>query len=300
MRVGLVLPLFSGDVAKVGAFARRAEDLGYDGGFAFDHFFPPGASPDRPSLEAFTTLAALGASTERLALGTLVARAQLRPVGLLAKLAANVDLVSGGRLVLGLGTGDPIDRPEHEAFGFRNLSKPERRAHLAETIAALKALFAGERWDGGDFVPAMAGPLLPRPAGPAGPPIWIGGQADEVVALAGRLADGWNGWGLAPEVFERKAAVLAAEASAAGRVAEPTWAGIVLIGSDRAEAETLLERRRSRGMPDDGLWVGPADAFADHLEALRSAGATWSILVPAGPPDRVELIADRVLSHVPR
>src|SRR5437588_6590505 len=100
--------MFSGDPNKVLAAAHAAEDLGFDGLFAFDHFFPPGASPDRPSLEAFTTLAALAAATERVALGTLVARAQLRPVGLLAKLATNVDVISGGRLLLGLGTGDPI------------------------------------------------------------------------------------------------------------------------------------------------------------------------------------------------
>jgi alkanesulfonate monooxygenase SsuD/methylene tetrahydromethanopterin reductase-like flavin-dependent oxidoreductase (luciferase family) len=60
VKVGLVLPLFSGDPDRVLAFARRAEELGYDGVFAFDHFFPPGAARDRPSLEAFSTLAASG------------------------------------------------------------------------------------------------------------------------------------------------------------------------------------------------------------------------------------------------
>ena len=277
------------------AFARRAEDVGFDGVYAFDHFFPPGASPDRPSLEAFVTLAAIGAATDRLMLGTLVARAQLRPIGLLAKLAANVDLLSEGRLLLGLGTGDPIDRPEHEAFGFPALSKTDRRAHLTESIGALKALFAGRRWAGGDFVPPLRGPLLPRASTSDGPPLWIGAQADPVIALAGRLADGWNGWGLAPDAFERKAKLLAGEAAASGRRAEATWAGITLVGADDDEAAKLLERRRSRGMPDDGLWVGGADRFVEHLSALERSGATWAILVPAGPADRVELLAERVL-----
>ena len=75
MKVGLILPLFSGNPDRVLSFARQAEDLGYDGVFAFDHFFPPGASPDRPSLEAFSSLAAVGAASERLAVGTLVTRA---------------------------------------------------------------------------------------------------------------------------------------------------------------------------------------------------------------------------------
>ena len=295
MRFGLILPLFSGDPNRVLSFASDAEGLGFDGVFAFDHFFPPGAPPDRPSLEAFTTLAAVSASTKRLAVGTLVTRAQLRPVGLLAKLATNIDLVSGGRLVLGVGTGDPIDKPEHEAFGLPMLSKEDRRTHLAEAIAALKALFGGRVWEGGGFVPPLRGPLLPPPVRDGGPPIWVGAQADPVVALAGRLADGWNGWGLEPAVFARKAKLLAEEAGAAGREAEATWAGIVLVGEDEREAEALLARRRERGMPDDGLWVGSAERFAATAGSLEDAGATWAVLVPAGPPDRVQLLASALL-----
>ena len=296
MRFGLIMPLFSGDPAKVLSFARQAEDLGFDGVFAFDHFFPPGAPADRASLEAFTTLAAVAASTQRVALGTLVTRAQLRPVGLLAKLAANIDLISGGRLVLGVGTGDPIDRPEHDAFGLPMYSKEDRRVHLAEAIAALKALFESRAWEGGELVPPLRGPLLPRPVRPGGPPIWVGAQADPVVALAGRLADGWNGWGLHPSAFARKAAILNEEAGAAGREVEATWAGIVLVGRDEREAEELLSRRRARGMPDDGLWAGPVERFAETTRALEEAGASWVILVPAGPPDRVPLLAETLVS----
>jgi len=130
VKVGLVLPLFSGDPAKVLAFARHAEDLGYDGVFAFDHFFPPGAPRDRASLEAFSILAAVAAATERIAIGTLVTRASLRPAGLLAKLAVSLDDLSGGRMILGIGTGDPIDEPEHDAYGLPYLDKVERRAHV--------------------------------------------------------------------------------------------------------------------------------------------------------------------------
>ena len=111
VKVGLILPLFSGDAAKVVSAARAAEEFGFDGVFAFDHFFPPGATPDRAALEAFTTLGAVAAATHRVRLGTLVTRAILRPVGMLAKLAATLDLISNGRMILGLGTGDPIDRP---------------------------------------------------------------------------------------------------------------------------------------------------------------------------------------------
>lgn len=295
LKVGLVLPMFSGDPVKVLDAARAAEDLGFDGVFVFDHFFPPGASPDRPALEAFTTLAAVAQSTRRVALGTLVTRAVLRPAGMVAKLAATIDQISGGRMVLALGTGDPIDRPEHHAFGFPNLNVRHRRAHLAETLAAIKALFRGDPFEGGEFVPAIEGPLLPPPTANEGPPVWVGAQSDEVVRMAGSLADGWNGWALEPAAFQRKAEVLAEEAARSGREVEATWAGIVLVGEDAAEAERLHAERQARGFQDDVAWFGPADGFAAHLLELADAGASWAIMVLAGPPGRRALMAERVL-----
>jgi alkanesulfonate monooxygenase SsuD/methylene tetrahydromethanopterin reductase-like flavin-dependent oxidoreductase (luciferase family) len=297
MRVGVVLPLFSGDPAKVLRAAREAEDLGFDGAFAFDHFFPPGGSRDDPSLEVFTVLAAVAAVTERIRLGTLVTRASIRATGLLAKTAAWLDAVSGGRLILGVGTGDPIDRPEHEAYGLPLLGKTDRRAHLEETLAALQALFGGRAFPGGDRIPPLHGPLRPAPAQEGGPPVWVGGQADEVVSIAGRLADGWNGWGLSPEAFALKAKRLREAADAAGRTAEPTWAGIVLVGEDDREAERLLAERRARGL-EDPSWAGSVDGFSTFLAELGGVGATWAAFVPAGPPDRRRLIGEHVLASV--
>jgi alkanesulfonate monooxygenase SsuD/methylene tetrahydromethanopterin reductase-like flavin-dependent oxidoreductase (luciferase family) len=271
-----------------------AEELGFDGVFAFDHFFPPGAAPDRPSLEAFTTLGAVAAATSRVRLGTLVTRTVLRPPGMLAKMASTVDLISGGRMILAVGTGDPIDRPEHEAFGFPDLSVPDRRANLVETVTVLKALFEGRAYEGGDRHPRIEGPLLPPPAQAGGPPIWIGAQADPVVRMAGQLADGWNGWALHPDTFHRKVDVLDDAAAQSGRSVEATWAGIVLVGEDEAEAERLHEARLAKNM-DALAWVGPVDRFAEFLRTLQEAGASWAIFVLAGPPGRRELIAERVL-----
>jgi alkanesulfonate monooxygenase SsuD/methylene tetrahydromethanopterin reductase-like flavin-dependent oxidoreductase (luciferase family) len=294
--VGLVLPMFSGDPATVLRAAREGEELGFDGLFAFDHFFPPGAPADRPALEAFTTLGAVAAVTEGVTVGTLVTRASLRPAGMLAKLGAWLDHASGGRLVLGIGTGDPIDRPEHERYGIPMLDKTERRAHLEEVMEALRDLFAGKSYPGGARVPPLEGPLRPAPASPGGPPLWIGAQADPVIRVAGRLADAWNGWGLDPEAFGRKASVLAAAAAAHGRSPVPTstWAGIVLAGRDRAETRELLERRRARGL-DDEAWTGTTEDLAGFLGALADRGAAWAVLVLAGPADRRAVVAAEVL-----
>ena len=296
MKLGVILPLFSGDPAKVLAAAREAEELGFDGLFAFDHFFPPGAPRDRAALEAFTTLAAVAAVTDRAAIGTMVTRASLRPPGLLAKQTAWLDAASGGRFVLGIGTGDPIDRPEHEAYGIPELDKAARRVHLEETVTALKALFRGQPYPGGVHLPALEGPLLPPPR-PGGPPVWIGAQANAVVAMAGRIADGWNGWGLDAKRFTEKVGVL--KDAAGDRSVTPTWAGIVLAGADEREAAELAEKRRARGI-DDEAWTGTTDELVAFLLELEEAGAAWAAMVLAGPADRRALLAKRVLPSLRR
>lgn len=294
MKVGLVLPLFSGDVERVLTFAARAESAGYDGVFAFDHFFPPGAPSDRASLEAFSTLAAVAASTRRISIGTLVTRASLRPAGLLAKLAVQLDDVSEGRMILGIGTGDPIDKPEHDTFGLPYLEKAERREHLVETVQALKELFAGRPWMGGERVPAVSGPVLPLPPTPGGPPVWIGGFADAVVHLAAAHADAWNGWGMSIPEFAKKAHLLRERAAEAGRRVEATWAGIVVAGADEDEAGRIMDARSRKGVLESNVWAGSAKSLVWWLEGLETAGATWAVLVPAGPPDRLEVIAEQV------
>lgn len=298
MRIGLILPQFSGDADRVLAAARAAEDLGYDGVFAFDHFFPPGAPADRASLEAFATLGAVAAVTERVAVGTLVARASLRPAGMLAKLAASLDDVSAGRLILAVGTGDAISAQEHERFGLPSLGVTGRRAHLTETVRAVRALLAGEPWPGGEYVGPVAGPILPPPVRPGGPPLWVGGYSDAAVRIAAAEADGWNGWGVPGPAFATKAALLAEAAGAAGRSVEPTWAGLVVVGRDAGETARLMRERSRRDLAERDVWAGTTSDLLGWLEGLRAAGATWAVLLLGGPADRAEVVATSVLPQL--
>jgi alkanesulfonate monooxygenase SsuD/methylene tetrahydromethanopterin reductase-like flavin-dependent oxidoreductase (luciferase family) len=292
MRIGLLLPMASTDAGRILSSASRAEALGFDGLFAFDHFFPPGAPSDRPSFESYSTLAAVASITERVTLGTLVTRASLRPLGILAKQAVGLDDVAAGRFVLAIGTGDAISRAEHVAFGLPYLGPDVRRAHLVETVRGLRALLRGEAWGGGEHVPAAPGPLLPMPRTPGGPPIWIGGTSEGAVRAAAVLGDGWNAWAIAPEAFAERVALL--EATRGDRRVEPTWGGAVVVGRDRDEAERLAAARRERGVRDDSF-VGAPDEAVAWLRRFEQAGATWCILLPAGGDDRIGLIAERVL-----
>jgi alkanesulfonate monooxygenase SsuD/methylene tetrahydromethanopterin reductase-like flavin-dependent oxidoreductase (luciferase family) len=158
-------------------------------------------------------------------------------------------------------------------------------------VRAIKALYGGVEWDGGSYVPPMTGPLLPPPVRPGGPPIWIGGFADAVVRLAAAEADAWNGWGMGVEEFTRKVQVLR---EAAERPVSATWAGIVVVGRDDDEVGRLLDQRSARGLEPE-VWSGTTTSLRTHLDALAAAGSTWSVLVPGGPPDRFDVIAEEVL-----
>jgi alkanesulfonate monooxygenase SsuD/methylene tetrahydromethanopterin reductase-like flavin-dependent oxidoreductase (luciferase family) len=194
-----------------------------------------------------------------------------------------------------MGTGDEASRLEAESFGLPLPGRNERRRLLEETALACKALFRGEAWRGGELVPAMAGPLLPAPSTPGGPPIWLGGTSDAVVDLAGRIADGWNGWGLSQERFAAKASRLRGAAASCNRDAMPTWAGLTLVARDRAELATLLAERRDRGLGIGDMWSGTAEDLLAFMGGLAEAGATWAVLMLAGPADRLEVVGREVV-----
>lgn len=290
MKLGISLPVFTADVSRPLGMADRCAALGVDGVFSPDHLFPPvfypPSGPDRPALEPFTLLAAVAARHPSLVVGTLVTRVTLRPAGLLAKQAAALDAMSGGRAILAVGSGDRASLPEHETYGIAFPSVADRLRMLEESVTAMRALFDGRAWPGGEHVPALDGPLAPAGA----PELWVGGLSEAVLAIAARTADAWNGWGQDPDAFAASVARLRALAD--GREIGFTWGGIALVGEDRDELDRLLAERAERGLSRDGLWIGTAAGLRDFAGRLEEAGATWCIVLPVGPPDRLELIAE--------
>jgi alkanesulfonate monooxygenase SsuD/methylene tetrahydromethanopterin reductase-like flavin-dependent oxidoreductase (luciferase family) len=289
VKIGVSLPVFTADPARPLDVAARAAALGIDGVFSPDHLFPPvfypPAGPDRPSLEAFSVLAAAAARNPGLHAGTLVARVTLRATGLLAKQASMLDEISGGRGILGLGAGDRASVPEHERYGFPFPPVHERLLLLEETVRALRALFGGEAWPGGEAVPALEGPLLPK----GSPELWVGGLSDAVQAVAARVADAWNGWGLGAEAFEQKVRRLRELAD--GRPIRATWGGIALVGEDRRDLTRLVAEREQRGLSTEGVWTGTATDLRSFVDRLGEAGADWFIALPVGPADRLDVVA---------
>jgi alkanesulfonate monooxygenase SsuD/methylene tetrahydromethanopterin reductase-like flavin-dependent oxidoreductase (luciferase family) len=293
VKLGLFLSAFTSEPRKPLAVAGRAAAAGYEAVFVYDHLFPPGG-PDRPSVEPYTLLAAAAAANPGLGVGVLVSRAGYRPLGILAKETSGLAHLTGGDAVLGLGLGDRFGRAEHEVAGLAFPPIEERTVLLEETALATRALLAGETWPGGSMTPAVRGPLLP----PATAQVWLGGTSERVARAAARTADAWNGWGMRTDAFLHRCGQLAGWAREAGRDPEevpPTWAGIVLVGADAVELASLEERRAEAGGSLD-IWRGTVDDLRTLRDRIVATGATWMVPLAAGPPDRLDLIADTLRS----
>ncbi|HET6794236.1 MAG TPA: LLM class flavin-dependent oxidoreductase [Acidimicrobiales bacterium] len=129
MKVGVTLPQFRWEAEPSLEAARRADELGIDGVFVFDHLWPMG-EPDRPILAAMPLLGAVAAVTRRTMVGSLVMRVGLVPDGVLVEELAVVEDISGGRLIAGIGTGDRLSAEENRAYGVPYPPAGERRRSL--------------------------------------------------------------------------------------------------------------------------------------------------------------------------
>lgn len=202
VRLGVTLPQFTGDRDRFASGALRAEALGFDSVWVFDHLWPLSGSKERPILEGWTALAWLAARTERVTVGTLVTRSSLREPAVLVHMARTVARIAPGRLIVGIGSGDDQSRDENTAFGLPYWAGADRIQQFEGTVALLKAELDG-----------------------FGVKLWVAGRSDDAISLAARAGDAWNGWGGTAETFARDAATLAAYAG--DRAVEPTWGGVL-------------------------------------------------------------------------
>ncbi len=194
---------------------QHAEATGWDGIWLADHFMPFTGADDGPYHEAWTMLAGLAVAVPRIRIGPLVTGNTYRNPGVLAKMAATVDHMSGGRCVLGLGSG--WQENEHTAYGIEYLTAGARLDKLEESVEIVRSLLSQERtsYDGEHYKFENA-PLAPKPV-QSPLPIMIGGGGEKrTLRITAKLADEWNVWGT-PEVLEHKNAVLNAHCADVGR-----------------------------------------------------------------------------------
>jgi F420-dependent oxidoreductase-like protein len=201
--------------ARTVELSRLAERLGYEHLWVYDHVETVPRREPTHVFEAFTTLAALSQRTTSIRLGQLVTCSSYRNAGLLAKEAAGVDVMSGGRLILGLGAGW-YDR-EYRAYGYEFRAPKERLEILEETVQVVRALWTEETvtFDGGHL--QLDGAYCdPKPL-QALPPIWIGGGGEQVtLRIAAAHADATN-WQVGLDAFVHKSEVLRRHCDRLGR-----------------------------------------------------------------------------------
>jgi len=188
VRVGVTLPTFGDDATAVLDAARRAEALGLDGVFVFDHLWPMGQS-DRPALSCFPVLGAVAAVTTRICFGPLVARIGLVPDPVLVAELASLAHMAPGRLIAGLGTGDRKSAAENEAYGIPPGPPDERRLALGRCAREVLALGVPV-WVGGGSVSTTE---LAVDLGPGAAVNLWSGQAPAVAALTARCEVTWGG-----------------------------------------------------------------------------------------------------------
>jgi alkanesulfonate monooxygenase SsuD/methylene tetrahydromethanopterin reductase-like flavin-dependent oxidoreductase (luciferase family) len=232
LKVGVTLPQFVDDASVAVTAAARAEQLGLDGVFCFDHLWPIGQR-GRPAISMPPLLGAVAAATSTIHVGSLVARIGLVPDAVLIDTFASVERISGGRLIAGVGTGDSLSRQENDAYGVPFDSPEERRTSMALVARAVRGL---------------------------GIPVWVGGGRPSTTALAAEVGAAVNLW--------EGTAVRVAELSGAGY--EVTWGG-PLRGDPAAMAEQLRLLAGSGATWAVGAWPESLEAVAEATTLARAA-----------------------------
>jgi len=251
------------DLVDVG---RECERLGYDGLWVSDHFMPNLGDILGPWQECWTSLAALAALVPRVRIGSLVTGNTLRHPAVLAKQAAQVDIISKGRCILGIGAG--YFQAEHEAYGIPLGTIGERHRRLVEALQVLRGLFENQRTTfEGHYYRLKDAPLAPKPV-QARLPILIGGRGEKVMlGIVARYADAWN-IGAQPEAAAEVNRVLDEHCERIGRDPKTilrTVCTSVVISKDPAEVSRV---REGRGWPT----AGSVEEVRDAIGRYRDAG----------------------------
>lgn len=194
----------------------------WSAGWLFDHLYPIFSEAFEPTLESWTLLSALAASTERLRVGVMVSANHYRHPALVAKMAATVDRISSGRLELGLGAGAPRSAPEHQAYGIPMPGTGKRMDMLEEACQVVDGLLTQSSFSfDGTHYRLHEARCEPKPIQQPRPPLVIGGKGERrTLCAAARFADQWNFPSGAPAELREKIAVLRRHCTDVGR--DPT------------------------------------------------------------------------------
>ena len=255
------------------------ERLGFDSAWDCDHFVQP-SRPDGPYLEGWTLLSALAACTERIRVGALVSSNTFRHPALLAKQAATVDHVSGGRLELGLGAG--WYEPEHRMYGLDFPPRRELVDRFEESVQVVDSLLRNEftSFEGRHYRLRDAA-FRPAPLQQPRPPLTLGAHRPRMLRIVARYADTWNSHGTTEEIRSRNAILDEACAD---------------VGRDPAEVRRSLYYWVPRSADDP--WSS-TDAFLDVVGRYREVGIE-EFIIDHPRDDQLDVLERVAADVIPR
>lgn len=279
MQFGITVPL-------AGNFdlnhAEMAEELGYDAIWVSEHI-----AFHVPTFDAVTTMAALAARTSTIRIGSAIVILPLRPPAAVAKSVSTLDIISGGRVTLGIGVGGEFPK-EFEVCG---VPVSERGGRTNEAIEVMRALWTQDSASyHGTYFQFTEVAMMPKPVQVGGPPIIIGGRSDAALRRAARLGDGYMPYLFTPEQFTTGLDKVQTYAAEAGRQLDRFQATLyqfiyVADTYDDAFQQANKQLSANYNQPFDKLVdrycaVGTPDACITRLQAYIDAGARDIILVP--------------------
>ena len=295
MKIGVTIPNNWGveDPKEVLAMGPLAEDMGYDSLWVMDHLFNTGyireRLEDRPYYHPMSTLSYLAATTSRVMLGTSVLVLPYHNPVELAKYAATLDQISGGRVTLGVGVGAMAE--EFQALG---IPMRQRGFLTDECIAVMKELWTSpnptyhsSRWNFDSLL------FSPKPLQKPHIPLWIGGSSPGALRRAASNGDGWHPTGLSPEDFSLGRREISEQAAAAGRDAS------AITMSMRIEVEIHGGPSSARAASRARVPGGDSGQIVAALEAYQSAGVEHAVLaLNSGDIPSIKSLMERIARDV--
>ena len=285
--------------------AKLAEELGFDSFWVMDHFFqiPRVGGIEEPMMEGWSTISALSDATEKIRLGTLVSGNIYRNPALLAKMGATVDIISNGRLNMGIGAG--WFETEAKAYSIPYYNVGERLKRLDEALQIIRGMWSSKKFSfKGEYYQIEDALCEPKPVQKPYPPIWIGGSGEKVtLKLVARYGNACNLFG-EPEAIKRKLGVLAAHCKTVGRnynEIQKTRLGHIVVGKTESEVKVMLAKERHPGMSDEEYAAyaiyGTPDEVADKIQDLVDAGLDYLIFNVHFPNEEkiLRLFAEKVI-----
>ncbi|MCW3065782.1 MAG: family F420-dependent class oxidoreductase [Solirubrobacterales bacterium] len=282
------------------ALWRLAEEVELDWASVFDHFLPIQSDPTGPCFEGLTLLAAMAAHTTRLRCGVIVTGVTYRNPAVLAKMAATIDHVSGGRMDLGIGAAWYAD--EHEQYGIPFPPIGVRMDMLDDACRIIRALWTQERATVEGLQFAVRGALAePKPLQDP-MPLWVGGSGEKrTLRIVAEHADGWNTFHGDPAEYRHKLDVLARHCADVGRdpgdIRKQVVVRAILDDSEAGARERLAAVADRAGVAPEqlaeGMIVGTPELCAERLAAHRDMGVGDFLLLarPPADPRTIELFA---------